>query len=99
MKYLAALFLLFAVAWAQQPVSSSQPAGTAGSLSASAANSGACGGTSCVTLTTTANGGAYSVASVTVHGTYTGSTLNFEFSDDGGTTYYATQCSETNAAA
>lgn len=40
----------------------------------------------------------YGLAQITFSGTYSGSTVNFEFSDDGGTTWYATTCtrSDTN---
>jgi hypothetical protein len=38
------------------------------------------------------------VATVTVHGTYAGATIAFQFSDDGGTTYYSQQCSRTDTA-
>src|ERR1700737_4101974 len=34
----------------------------------------------------------YGLAQITVHGTYSGSTINFEFSDDGGTSWYPTIC-------
>lgn len=42
--------------------------------------------------------GEYTVASVTMHGTFTGATVNFEFSDDGGTNWYPTQCTRNDAA-
>jgi hypothetical protein len=34
----------------------------------------------------------FALATVTIHGTYAGVTLVFEFSDDGGTTWYQDQC-------
>jgi hypothetical protein len=40
----------------------------------------------------------YGVATVTVNGTYAGVTVNFEFSDDGGTIYYPTTCTRTDSA-
>lgn len=99
-RQLIAVFiaLLSATAGAQTagtPVRQAQTGKTSGSLTATAAAAVNCGGTSCVTVSTIG----YSVATVTVHGTYSGATLNFEFSDDGGTTYYPFQCSEANAAA
>lgn len=39
----------------------------------------------------------YSLASVTVSGTYTGLTINFEFSDDGGMTWFSNICTRTDA--
>lgn len=41
----------------------------------------------------------YSIATVTVHGTYAGVTYVFEFSDDAGTTYYPTTCTRTDTNA
>ena len=38
----------------------------------------------------------YSVATVTVHGTYAGVTISFLFSDDGGTTWYVDTCTRTD---
>lgn len=38
----------------------------------------------------------YGVATVTVSGSYTGVTINFEFSDDGGATYYSDTCTRTD---
>ena len=40
----------------------------------------------------------YASATVTVNGTYAGVTVNFEFSDDGGTTWYPFQCARVDAA-
>ena len=40
----------------------------------------------------------YGVATVTVNGTYAGVTVNFEFSDDNGTTWYAETCARTDSA-
>ncbi|HEY6249133.1 MAG TPA: hypothetical protein VI685_04185, partial [Candidatus Angelobacter sp.] len=40
----------------------------------------------------------YGVATVTVNGTYAGVTVNFEFSDDSGTTWYTETCTRTDAA-
>jgi hypothetical protein len=39
----------------------------------------------------------YGMASVTISGSYTGVTIGFEFSDDGGVTYYQEQCARTDA--
>jgi hypothetical protein len=39
----------------------------------------------------------YVVSGVTVRGTYTGATINFEFSDDGGVTYFQNLCTRTDA--
>lgn len=39
----------------------------------------------------------YVVSGVTVRGTYTGVTINFEFSDDGGVTYFQNLCTRTDA--
>lgn len=44
-----------------------------------------------------ANVQGYGLAQITVSGTYSGSTLNFEFSDDGGTTWYTEVCARTDA--
>jgi hypothetical protein len=38
----------------------------------------------------------YGLAQVSASGTYSGSTLNFEFSDDGGTTWYINTCTRTD---
>lgn len=64
--------------------------------------------TACTNATTTCDGtansqlkfgvGEYSMASITVHGTFTGATLFFEFSDDGGVNWYPTQCTRNDAA-
>ena len=40
----------------------------------------------------------YSVASISVHGTYAGLNLSFFFSDDGGTTYYVDSCTRSDSA-
>ncbi len=40
----------------------------------------------------------YGLATVTVSGTYNGSTIFFEFSDDGGTTWYPTTCARIDAS-
>lgn len=42
--------------------------------------------------------GEYSIASVTIHGTFTGVTLSFEFSDDGGTNWYPSTCTRNDAS-
>lgn len=42
--------------------------------------------------------GEYTLATVTATGTFTGSTLNFEFSDDGGTTWYSTNCTRNDSS-
>lgn len=42
--------------------------------------------------------GEYSMASITVHGTFTGVTLFFEFSDDGGTNWYPSTCTRNDAS-
>lgn len=62
----------------------------------------------CTNATTTCDGtansqlkfgiGEYAVASVTAKGTFTGSTLFFEFSDDGGTSFFPTACTRNDAA-
>src|SRR6266478_7801677 len=38
----------------------------------------------------------YSISSVTVRGTYAGATINFEFSDDGGSTYFQDLCTRSD---
>lgn len=40
----------------------------------------------------------YGVATITARGTFTGSTISFEFSDDGGTSWYATVCARSDSA-
>ena len=45
-----------------------------------------------------ANTISYGLATVTVTGTYSGSTISFEFSDDGGTTWYQNTCTRTDLA-
>jgi hypothetical protein len=42
--------------------------------------------------------GEYTLASVTASGTFSGVTLNFEFSPDGGTTWFPTSCTRNEAA-
>lgn len=44
----------------------------------------------------TVNG--YGVSTVTVNGTYAGVTINFEFSDDGGTIWYSDTCTRTDTS-
>lgn len=43
-----------------------------------------------------ANTGGYGLAQITFSGTYSGATENFEFSDDGGTTWYTTTCTRVD---
>jgi len=50
--------------------------------------------TSTVSVATTGMGD----VGVTVNGTYAGVTINFEFSDDGGTTWYSNVCTRTDAS-
>jgi hypothetical protein len=62
----------------------------------------------CTNATTTCDGtansqfktgtGDYSIMSITAKGTFTGATINFEFSDDGGTTWFPTSCTRNDAA-
>ena len=91
---LSALLLMSLVALAQQPVNIQsdatttldklgQPSRTTGTIT-----------TSSSTIALSVSG--YGVATVTVNGTYAGVTINFEFSDDGGTTYYSETCSRTD---
>jgi hypothetical protein len=68
---------------AQQPYQLAQPARTTGTIT-----------TSATSIPVSSTG--YAVATVTVNGTYAGVTVNFEFSDDGGTTYYPDTCSRTD---
>lgn len=42
--------------------------------------------------------GEYTIASFTVQGTFTGATVNFEFSPDGGTSWFPTSCTRNEAA-
>lgn len=60
-----------------------QPARTTGTITTSSSS---------ITANTTGMGS----ATVTVHGTYAGITINFKFSDDGGTTFYPLQCTRTD---
>lgn len=60
-----------------------QPSRTTGTLTTAS---------STVSLSTTGSG----VVGVTVNGTYSGVAINFEFSDDGGTTWYTTTCTRTD---
>lgn len=69
---------------AQTPIRQGQPPRTTGTITTSS---------SAITASTVG----YSVATVTVNGTYAGVTINFEFSDDGGTTYYNETCTRTDA--
>jgi hypothetical protein len=75
--------------YAQQPVANGQPP-----LAAAGLTSTTCPGSGCLTVGTSGQG----VATVTVHGTYAGATIAFNFSDDGGTTYYQEQCERTDVA-
>jgi hypothetical protein len=70
------------------PILQSQPARTTGTLTSTT-----CPGTGCVSVATTG----YGSATVTVSGTYS-VTAVFEFSTDGGTTYFPTTCTRTDAA-
>jgi hypothetical protein len=93
-KFLLSLFLIFGLNFC---VGQSSNKLTPVSLSAA-----------CTNATTTCDGtansqlkfgvGDYSMASVTGTGTFTGATVNFEFSDDGGTTWYTTTCTRNDAS-
>jgi hypothetical protein len=86
MKRLAiilALLLLSLPVCAQQMVSQAQQARTTGTITTSSSS---------IPVATVG----YSVATVTVNGTYAGITVNFEFSDDGGTTWYSDTCTRTD---
>lgn len=86
MKRLAIIFALLLLAMpvcAQQMVSQAQQARTTGTITTSSSS-----------IPVSSVG--YGVATVTVNGTYAGVTVNFEFSDDGGTTYYPDTCSRTD---
>jgi hypothetical protein len=78
-----ALLLLSLPACAQQMVSQAQQARTTGTITTSSSS---------IPVATIG----YSVATVTVNGTYAGITVNFEFSDDGGTTWYSDTCTRTD---
>jgi hypothetical protein len=67
------------------PTKQGQPSRTTGTITTAA---------STVSAVTTG----YGVATVTVNGTYAGVTVNFEFSDDSGTTWYSDTCTRTDAA-
>jgi hypothetical protein len=82
--FLALFVLAFSIPLcAQQPYQLAQPARTTGTIT-----------TSATSIPVSSTG--YAVATVTVNGTYAGVTVNFEFSDDGGTTYYPDTCSRTD---
>lgn len=97
------LFLLFTagIGIAQQP--SMQWRGT---LTASCSNAtSSCNTTAGSTVENTAGFNntndvrdlsGFGLATVTVSGTYAGVTINFEFSDDGGTTWFSEQCTRTD---
>lgn len=102
MKRLLLCLLMFAgVAAAQQP--SLQWRGT---LTASCSNATTtCTGTTGSTVENTTGFNTinfvqdlsgFGLATVTVSGTYAGVTINFEFSDDGGTTWFSEQCTRTD---
>jgi hypothetical protein len=78
-----ALLLLSLPTCAQQMVSQAQQARTTGTITTSSSS---------IPVATVG----YSVATVTVNGTYAGITVNFEFSDDGGTTWYSDTCTRTD---
>lgn len=86
MKRILSLLALFAALplWAQQPVQQAQPPRTTGTITTSSS-------------TVSAAVAGYGVAFVTVNGTYAGVTVNFEVSDDGGTTWYSQPCTRTDA--
>jgi len=42
--------------------------------------------------------GEYSIASITIKGTFTGATIFFEFSDDGGASWFPTSCTRNDSA-
>jgi hypothetical protein len=67
------------------PVTQGQPARTTGTISSATS-----------TVSVAVSG--YAVATVTVNGTYSGVTINFNFSDDGGTTWYSELCGRTDTA-
>jgi|GEM_PF-3430628 len=64
-------------------VSMAQPSRTTGTITTSAS-------------TVSVSSAGYSIATVTTNGTYAGITVNFEFSDDGGTTWYSDTCARTD---
>jgi len=67
---------------------------TTGSLTTTCANTNtSCAGTAGSSLSI--NTSNYGTVTVTMHGTYSTATVNFEFSDDGGTSFYPTACVET----
>lgn len=91
-KFILALILLSALySCAQSTLKST------GSLSAACTNA-------TTTCDATANSqlklavGEYSMASITFHGTFTGVTVFFEFSDDGGTNWYPSTCTRNDVA-
>lgn len=87
MKKLLFLFALLAATLTSAQMNSYQTA----TLSAACTNANTtCAGVANSQLNVSTVG--FNVASVTVHGTYTGLTLNFDISDDGGTTWYADTC-------
>lgn len=94
MKKLILALLLFSGACFAQPSTKAIPVAT---LSAACTNAT----TSC---DATANSqqkfgvGEYTIASFTVQGTFTGATVNFEFSPDGGTSWFPTSCTRNEAA-
>lgn len=68
---------------AQQPATQAQLSRTAGTITSSSS-----------TVSVATSG--YSVATVTISGTYAGVGYSFQFSDDGGTTWYPTSCARTD---
>lgn len=85
------MLLLVPFGFAQQTVRDTP--GQAALLTASLTST-TCPGSGCLTVATTN----YAVATVTIHGTYAGATIAFNFSDDGGTTYYADTCTRVDVA-
>src|SRR5581483_7375506 len=84
LRILGPLILLAMPLCAQQMVSVAQQARTTGTITTSSTS---------IPVSTVG----YSVVTVTVNGTYAGITVNFEFSDDGGTTYYSDTCTRTDS--
>jgi hypothetical protein len=90
--------LLFVLACFSVPSFAQSSVQTAGTITTTCANAKtSCAGTAGSSVETSSTN--YSNVTVTINGAYTGLTIFFEFSDDGGTTYYSEGCAEAAAPA
>lgn len=88
--------ILLVVACFTVPAFSQSSVQSSGTITTTCANSKtSCAGTAGSSVEAAST--SYSNITVSINGTYTGATIFFEFTDDGGTTYYSEGCAEAGA--